>query len=54
MGKIYDQLLAYFKNTPKEQLDKDWEEIKYWNEIGFDVEEWIMESYKKHYKEERR
>lgn len=54
MLEIYNQLKAYFKNTPKEQLDKDWEEIKHWNEIGPDVEEWVMESYKKRYKEERR
>ena len=54
MGEIYNQLKAYFKSTPKEQLDKDCKEIKPWNEIGPDVEEWVMESYKKRYKKKRR
>lgn len=57
MGELYDQLLSYFKNTPKEQLDKDWEEIKHWNEIGPDVEEWAefaMEECKKRNNEKLR
>lgn len=50
MGNLYSQLFDYFKNTPKEQLDKDWEESKHWNEIGTDVNEWVenaMEEYNK-------
>ena len=34
-------LEEYFRNTPKEQLDKDWEELKKYNEIGPDVDEYI-------------
>lgn len=41
MGKIADSLEKYFKETPPEQLDKDWEEIKDLNEIGPDATEYI-------------
>jgi hypothetical protein len=34
MGRLADSLREYFKTTPKEQLDKDWEEIKPLNDIG--------------------
>ena len=34
---ICEALKKYFEETPKEQLDKDWEEIKYLNEIRPDV-----------------
>nr|DAI16456.1 MAG TPA: hypothetical protein [Bacteriophage sp.] len=37
MSKLLESLENYFKNTPKEQLDKDWKEIEYLNEIGPDV-----------------
>lgn len=37
MGKLSDSLKEYFENTPQEQLDKDWEEIKPLNEIGPDA-----------------
>ena len=37
---VKEQLKDYFSNTPQEQLDKDWEELKHWNEIGPDVFEW--------------
>lgn len=37
MGKLADSLREYFATTPKEQLDKDWEEIKPLNGIGPDV-----------------
>ena len=40
MAGIYESLKAYFENTPKEQLNKDWEEIKHLNEIGPDVFEY--------------
>lgn len=40
MAGIYESLKAYFVNTPKEQLNKDWEEIKHLNEIGPDVLEY--------------
>lgn len=41
MGKLFEQLKEYFETTPKEQLDKDWEELKHWNEIGPDVTEFV-------------
>ena len=34
---VKEQLKDYFSNTPQEQLDKDWEELKHLNEIGPDV-----------------
>ena len=40
MGKISDSLKKYFENTPKEVLDKDWEDIKHLNEIGPDAIEY--------------
>jgi len=40
MSKLLESLENYFRNTPKEQLDKDWEEIEYLNEIGPDVFEY--------------
>lgn len=40
MGKIYNSLKEYFENTPKEQLDKDWEEIESLNDVGIDALEW--------------
>lgn len=38
---MYEDLKKYFENTPKEQLDADWKELKHWNEIGTDVFEYI-------------
>ena len=35
--KVKEQLKDYFSNTPQEQLDKDWEELKYLNELGPEV-----------------
>ena len=44
MSQLAESLREYFATTPKEQLDKDWEEIKPLNDIGPDVletcEEW--------------
>jgi len=37
MGQLLDSLCRYFEETPKEVLDRDWEEMKYLNEIGPDV-----------------
>ncbi len=48
---ILQKLKEYFENTPKEQLDKDWEELKEYNEIGPDMDEYIKsvkESIKKY------
>ena len=41
MGEIYDQLKEYFKNTPKDVLDKEFEEINSkWGSIGPDVDKY--------------
>lgn len=44
-------LEEYFRNTSKEQLDKDLEELEKYNEIGPDVNEYlksVQESIKKY------
>ena len=47
MSKILESLKKYFEETPKEQLDKDFEEIyNKWGYIGIGVEEYL-ESIKK-------
>ncbi len=33
MGKLLEGLKKYFSTTPKEQIEKDWEEVKELNEI---------------------
>ena len=34
-------LKEYLANTPKEQLEKDWDELKHWNNVGPTVEEFL-------------
>ena len=47
MSKILESLKKYFEETPKEQLDKDFEEIyNKWGHIGPTDEEYL-ESIKK-------
>ena len=47
MSKVLESLKKYFEETPKEQLDKDFEEIyNKWGHIGIGVEEYL-ESIKK-------
>ncbi len=41
MGKLADSLNRYFEETPQEILDREWEELKYLNEIGPDATEYI-------------
>lgn len=41
MSKLLDSLQEYFDNTPQEQLDKDWEKLKEWENVGPSVEEYI-------------
>ena len=41
MIDLAKELKDYFNNTPQEQLDKDWKKLKYWNEIGPEVDEYI-------------
>lgn len=48
---LLQKLEEYFRNTSKEQLDKDWEELKEYNEIGPDMDKYIKsvkESIKKY------
>ena len=44
---IYENLRKHFENTSKEELDREWEELKHWNEIGPTCEEyfgWLKEA----------
>jgi hypothetical protein len=41
MIDLAKELKDYFNSTSQEQLDKDWEELKHWNEIGPEVDEYI-------------
>lgn len=41
MGKIYDTLKEHFENTPKDVLDREFEEINSkWGNIGPDVDKY--------------
>lgn len=40
MGNFAEKLKKYFESTPKELLDKEWEEMKHLNDIGPDVIEY--------------
>ena len=54
---LLQKLEEYFRNTPKEQLDKDLEELEKYNEIGPDVDEYIKyekESIKKYGKKKKK
>ena len=41
MSELLEAIKKYFTETPKEILDKDWEEKKYLDEIGPTVDEYI-------------
>ena len=41
MGTISDSLRKYFEEATEEEIEKDWEELKHWNEIGPDASEYI-------------
>lgn len=45
-GLISDGLERYFKETPKDVLEREWNEISQWNEIGPDAQEYV-DHYKK-------
>ena len=48
MGKLLDRLKKYFSNTPKEQIEKDWEELKHLNEIDDGgILEFMLKKYKR-------
>ena len=44
MGKLVDELLAYLSKASKEQLVKDWEELKEFNEGCPEVTSFIEQS----------
>lgn len=48
--KISEELKQYFENTSQEELDKDWEDIKYLNEIGPDAGEYVVNVLKENLK----
>lgn len=41
MGNLADSLKRYFEETPQDELDRVWEELKPLNEIGPDASEYI-------------
>ena len=43
---ISDGLERHFKETPKDVLEREWNEISQWNEIGPDAQEYV-DYYKK-------
>ena len=47
MSKIGEQLRKHFEEATQEELDKEWEELKHWNEIGPTVDEYL-ENLKKY------
>lgn len=40
-SKLSWQVKTYLENTPKEVLDKEFEELSYWNTIGPTADEYI-------------
>lgn len=44
--KMLDNLKNYFSSIPKEQIEKDWEEVKELNEIEDDTLEYMLEEEK--------
>lgn len=41
MGKLVQELMEYLSNTSNEQLEEDFNELEYYNEIGPNVEDFI-------------
>ena len=46
MSNLVEDLKQYFENTPQEELDKDWEELKHLNDIGPTCDEYLVNAYK--------
>ena len=53
MEKFVAQLNDYFQNTSQEQLDKDFEELREWNDVGSSVEDYLRYMEEKYGKQER-
>jgi hypothetical protein len=43
MRTVLEKLQKQLQNSTQEELDKEWEELKEWNEIGPSVEEYVQE-----------
>lgn len=43
MKTVLEKLQKQLQNSTQEELDKEWEELKEWNEIGPSVEEYVQE-----------
>ena len=41
MSSIVEQLRKHYEEATQEELDKIWEELKHWNEIGPTVDEYF-------------
>ncbi len=39
MNNLIEKLEEYFENTPKEQIQEDWEATEEFDEIGITIEE---------------
>lgn len=37
MPTLVDELKTYFKETPQEQIEKDWDKTKHWDNVGTDA-----------------
>ena len=44
MGKLLDDVKKYLKESSSEQLEKAWEELKKYNDVGPDIEDVILYS----------
>jgi hypothetical protein len=44
---IAERLRKHFEEATQEELDREWEELKHWNEIGPTVDEYL-ENLKKY------
>lgn len=42
MKKIIEELKEHFKNTPQEELEKEWEKYSIYNKIGPTVDEYLQ------------
>ncbi len=42
MSNIVEALKKHLAETPKEELDKEWEELKEWNNVGPTMDEYIQ------------
>lgn len=48
MSNIVEKLREHLANTPKEQLDKEWESLEKYGNIGpnvFDYLEWLKQNH---------